>query len=940
MTGRRLALVVASDEYEHAGLRRLRSPAADATALADVLGNAEIGGFDVRVVHNEPSYEVAARIEDHFTDSRADDLLLLHFSGHGLKNESGELFFAARNTRPDRLGSTAVAADFVQRCMRGSRARRMVLFLDCCYGGAFAQGVAVRASGSANVLEAFPADRVGGGRGRAVISASSAMEYAFEGATLAEDHLQPSVFTSAVVHGLRSGEADRDEDGLVSLNELYDYVFDKVRAANPHQTPTRDVELQGELYLARSNRRKVVAAPLPVDLAAALADENMFSRLGAVGELGVRLGSADPSVALGARLALERLVTTDISYVAHAASAALAAGAGVIEPAPRPASEPPPPAVRVEEISTSPPPTAAPRLVAQPASPAAPTPVPPPAPEPVLRPAPEPVAAPDGNHQVAAPARVAGWLGVGAGAVLLLALLLPFAHELAIHEQDGLVVLGLILPALALLAVGSGVVTLTGRGGTAVGPGLLAGTAAASTAVGLHLLDIREAVDGSVGSGFVLSGLAVVLLLTGGATALAAARRADVGLTRPSAKDGRLWLAGALSATAAVLLAAQSGYDDGRLGLPERWTALVVLVVPVVAVLARPARFGAGLLGGFAVGGAVLAANAAAATYEAGDGDRARLVGTTVVLLGLGLLALDLARRQQAGGPPAAGAAVGAAPDGRDVTVETGAGRGALKVAGALLALAGVLLLVSLTLPFQWGDSFSVKGPDLLLVFPLLGGLGVAGGVWLVARPLRPDPAGLGLACGVGAVWAVSTLLGRSYHFGGYADQAGWQLGVLATVLLVVGGGCCLLVTWRTGRLVTAREGRRSRAGTLLLALSAVGALALLVELLAVFPFDQWWQAETLYVAGATVLVPLLATALRDRRLAVWLLSGWLAVAVGIGVKDWVAVGGAGLNTTPVTAYLLAMCACAATLAGARGRLRRNGVAPPAPGSDVEPQGA
>ena len=66
---------------------------------------------------------------------------LLHFSCHGLKSESGELFFAAANTRPNRLGSTAVSADFVQRCMRASRSRSVVLLLDCCYGGAFAQGV-------------------------------------------------------------------------------------------------------------------------------------------------------------------------------------------------------------------------------------------------------------------------------------------------------------------------------------------------------------------------------------------------------------------------------------------------------------------------------------------------------------------------------------------------------------------------------------------------------------------------------------------------------------------------------------------------------------------------------------------------------------------------------------------------------------------------------
>src|SRR5262249_5625760 len=207
-----------------------------------------------------------------------DGVVLVHFSGHGLKSESGELFFAASNTRPNRLGSTAVSADFVQRCMRASRSRSVVLLLDCCYGGAFAQGATVRAAGDVNVLDSFPHERTGGGRGRAVITASNPMEYAFEGDQLADGQPgRPSVFTSALVEGLATGDADRDEDGWVSLNELYDYVFDKVREQNPHQTPSRHVELEGELYVARSRRRRIRPAPIPPDLQAAIAAADMYT---------------------------------------------------------------------------------------------------------------------------------------------------------------------------------------------------------------------------------------------------------------------------------------------------------------------------------------------------------------------------------------------------------------------------------------------------------------------------------------------------------------------------------------------------------------------------------------------------------------------------------------------------------------------------------------
>lgn len=323
VNGERKALVIAIDEYEQEALRNLLAPAADAEALRRVLGDAQIGDFAVQVVQNQPSHVIEEQIEDLFAESRPDDLLLLHFSGHGLKSDSGELFFAASNTRLSRLESTAVSADFVQRCMRDARSRQIVLLLDCCYGGAFSPGVKVRAAGGINLLDSFPPERSDAGRGRAVITASSAMEFAFEGDQPGDKQDRPSVFTSALVEGLATGEADRDGDGWISLDELYDYVYDKVRKQNPHQTPSRQVDLEGRLHLARNRRRRIRPAQLPVDLQAALADPNMYTRRGAVHELESLLTSEDLPVALGAYEALTELARTGVRYVAELAAPAL-----------------------------------------------------------------------------------------------------------------------------------------------------------------------------------------------------------------------------------------------------------------------------------------------------------------------------------------------------------------------------------------------------------------------------------------------------------------------------------------------------------------------------------------------------------------------------------------------------------------------------------------
>lgn len=323
MGSQRKALIIATDKYENSGLPNLLAPAADAESLGRVLGDPQIGNFNVQVVRNQPAHVIQTQIEDLFAESRPDDVLLLHFSGHGLKSESGALFFAASNTRPNRLRATAVSADFVRECMRDCRSRSIVVLLDCCYGGAFAQGVTVRSSGNLNVLDSFPGEK-SGGRGRAVITASSAMEYAFEGNEVTlHGSPRPSVFTAALVEGLATGDADHDGDGWVSLNELYDYVFDKVRDQNPHQTPSRQVELEGELYLARSRRLRIRATPIPADLQAALADSNMYARRGAIAELRSRLFSENLPAAAGAYEALAEVVRSDVQFVADAARAAL-----------------------------------------------------------------------------------------------------------------------------------------------------------------------------------------------------------------------------------------------------------------------------------------------------------------------------------------------------------------------------------------------------------------------------------------------------------------------------------------------------------------------------------------------------------------------------------------------------------------------------------------
>ncbi|MDY7075883.1 MAG: caspase family protein [Chloroflexota bacterium] len=248
--GRRLALIVASSQFSDRTLQKLVTPGQDAADLARVLSDAIVGGFETQVLINRPSHEVRREIEAFFTNRKRDDLLLLYFSGHGVKDDDGRLYLATTDTQRGLFRSTAVPATFVNETMTTSRSRRQVLILDCCHSGAFARGMVAKGGESVDIRNRFD------GRGRVVLTASNATQYAFQGDEIVGESTR-SVFTHHLVRGLETGKADLDGDGWVSLDELYDYVYDRVTDETPQQTPGKwTFDLQGDIVIARSRLGK------------------------------------------------------------------------------------------------------------------------------------------------------------------------------------------------------------------------------------------------------------------------------------------------------------------------------------------------------------------------------------------------------------------------------------------------------------------------------------------------------------------------------------------------------------------------------------------------------------------------------------------------------------------------------------------------------------
>ena len=132
---------------------------------------------------------------------------------------------------------------------------------------------------SVGTAEAFE----GTGLGRVVLTATDSTQYAWEGDQIIGD-AQTSLFTHFLIEGLKTGAADRDDDGDVTVDELYDYVREQVVTTTPRQTPHKwSYRQHGDIVLAQNPFAK--RSVLPAEIEEAISSTLSGLRLEAVGHL-------------------------------------------------------------------------------------------------------------------------------------------------------------------------------------------------------------------------------------------------------------------------------------------------------------------------------------------------------------------------------------------------------------------------------------------------------------------------------------------------------------------------------------------------------------------------------------------------------------------------------------------------------------------------------
>ncbi len=228
------AVIIGIGDYQDKRLN-LRFTVNDAQGLYNILTDPNYGGVPkdhIRLLLNEEATDrnIKGAIGKWLSrQAQEDDTVLIYYSGHGAP-EGQDTYWVTYNADIDDLYTTALNNNDITDMLARIRSRRVVTFLDSCYSAATVN----RKNRTRSISTEIPWEKFTG-KGRVTISASDGKELSLE-----LEEYQHGVFTYYLLEGLK-GNADADKDGVVDVDEIWDYVKYQVqersqKAGNP-QTP-------------------------------------------------------------------------------------------------------------------------------------------------------------------------------------------------------------------------------------------------------------------------------------------------------------------------------------------------------------------------------------------------------------------------------------------------------------------------------------------------------------------------------------------------------------------------------------------------------------------------------------------------------------------------------------------------------------------------------
>lgn len=220
------AVVVGAARYSHMPVLRYTDD--DAYQIYAFLKSPEGGALpdeQVKLLIDEDATRtnILDAMRTVFFKADENDVVLFYFSGHGLQGSFLPTDFDGYNN--------LIKHEEIKNLLQVSKAKHKLVVADACHSGSL---LAMRSSTSVNQIlmkyyKAFE-DSTGG---TALLMSSKSEEYSLE-----DGGLRSGIFSHFLVRGLK-GEADKSENGIITIEELFSYVHQNVRLYTGNlQTPT------------------------------------------------------------------------------------------------------------------------------------------------------------------------------------------------------------------------------------------------------------------------------------------------------------------------------------------------------------------------------------------------------------------------------------------------------------------------------------------------------------------------------------------------------------------------------------------------------------------------------------------------------------------------------------------------------------------------------
>jgi len=195
------------------------------------------------------------------SSAKPNDVVIVFIAGHGVLDNQLDYYLAAYDMNFKNPSEKGIPYEYFEELLDKTKSRKKVMFLDACHSGEIDKDEVIKSE----VIEGEQGDikfRYAGvdiknkedinsfdlakslfadmrlNNGTTVVSSAGGAEYAIE-----SENWRNGAFTYCLLYGLSSGKADLNNNKMILLSELQEYLlFEVNKLTNGQQTPTSRVE--------------------------------------------------------------------------------------------------------------------------------------------------------------------------------------------------------------------------------------------------------------------------------------------------------------------------------------------------------------------------------------------------------------------------------------------------------------------------------------------------------------------------------------------------------------------------------------------------------------------------------------------------------------------------------------------------------------------------